>query len=418
VQPENQVPRPLPLFAGHGIEIEYMIVDRERGDVLPLTDRVLHAVAGAYVEEVERGDMAWSNELVLHVIELKTSRPAVDLTGVGRAFQRETQHIDALLAPLGAALMPTAMHPWMDPARETHLWPHGYSEIYAAFDRIFGCSGHGWSNLQSTHINLPFADDGEFELLHAAIRLLLPILPALAASSPLAQGELTGWLDTRLEMYRHNARRIPSVTGLVVPEPVRGRAEYERLILAPMYADVAPHDPDGVLRHEWLNARGAIARFDRNTVEIRVLDTQECPAQDLAIAQGVTAVLRALVQGGFAPLPAQHELATGALARILGDCARSADLAVIDDRAFLRAFAFPERRGQARELWQHLFESLPATAADTAWRPALEFIVARGCLARRIVDAVGPGARRASVRETYRVLCDCLARGERFEGID
>ena len=50
-----------------------------------------------------------------------------------------------------------------------------------------------------------------------------------------------------------------------------------------MYDDIAPLDPDAVLQHEWLNARGAIARFDRNTIELRVLDVQECPRADLAI---------------------------------------------------------------------------------------------------------------------------------------
>ena len=33
-----------------------------------------------------------------------------------------------------------------------------------------------------------------------------------------------------------------------------------------------------------MNSRGAIARFDRNAIEIRVIDVQECPKADLAIA--------------------------------------------------------------------------------------------------------------------------------------
>lgn len=413
----NDAPRPLSLFTGHGIEIEYMIVDGAHRDVLPLTDRVLHAVAGEYVEEVERGDLAWSNELVLHVIELKCNGPARDLAGLADAFQREVRAVDALLAPLGGRLMPTAMHPWMNPHLETRLWPHGHNEIYAAFDRIFDCTGHGWSNLQSMHVNLPFADDGEFERLHAAIRCLLPILPALAASSPLAQWELTGYLDTRLEMYRHNASRIPAVTGLVIPEAVRNRREYEQQILAPMYAAIAPHDPEGILRHEWLNARGAIARFDRHTIEIRVLDTQECPQQDLAIAAGTCAVLRAFTEGGLAPLAAQHALATPALARVFNDCVRDADEAVIGDRDYLAVLGFPERRGCARDLWQHLLETIPAGRGEDPWRTDLAFILREGCLARRIRRAVG-GGRRSHVQETYRVLCECLAQGRRFEGID
>lgn len=413
----NDTATPLSLFAGYGIEIEYMIVDRDQLHVLPLTDRVLHAAAGDFVEEVASGDTAWTNELVLHVIELKTNGAATTLAGVAGVFQQELQRMDGILATLGGRLMPTAMHPWMNPLLETRLWPHGYNEVYAAFDRIFDCRGHGWSNLQSMHINLPFADDAEFGQLHAAIRCLLPILPALAASSPLAQWELTGYLDTRLEMYRHNSRRIPSITGLVVPEPARSRQDYEQKVLAPMFADIAPHDPEGVLRFEWLNARGAIARFDRNTIEIRVLDTQECPDMDFAVAGGVCAALRALVAGAIAPLPAQDAMATGELADIFNDVVRSADDAVIDNRDYLRLFRFPERRAQARELWQHLLESLPRGELEPGWRENLDFILRDGCLARRIRRAAGPGARRSHVQETYRALCGCLAQGRRFEGI-
>ena len=42
------------------------------------------------------------------------------------------------------------------------------------------------------HVNLPFADDAQFARLHAAIRLVLPLLPALAASSPIAEGSVIG----------------------------------------------------------------------------------------------------------------------------------------------------------------------------------------------------------------------------------
>ena len=121
--------------------------------------------------------------------------------------------------------MPTAMHPWMDP-NDVELWPHGTRVIYDTFDRIFSCKGHGWANLQSLQINLPFAGDEEFARLHAAIRFLLPILPGLAASSPIIDGERNGILDNRLVVYRSNCARIPSVTGEVVPEPIGSIGEY------------------------------------------------------------------------------------------------------------------------------------------------------------------------------------------------
>ena len=110
------------------------------------------------------------------------------LRGFGHPFSRERgrDHRDA--ARNGRAPHARWNAPWMDPERELRLWPHEHSDIYRAFDRIFGCRGHGWANLQSTHLNLPFRGDDEFVLLHDAVRLVLPLVPALAAASPVIDG--------------------------------------------------------------------------------------------------------------------------------------------------------------------------------------------------------------------------------------
>ncbi len=191
----------LRLFQGYGVELEYMVVDAETLQILPVVDRILESVAGTITSEVEMGPLAWSNELVLHVIELKTNGPAPTLEGLDALFQGDVARISEILEGMGGILLPTAMHPWMDPKTETTLWPHEYSPVYESYDRIFGCQGHGWSNLQSTHLNLPFGDDEEFGRLHASIRLLLPLLPALAASSPWwrvdpRESWTTGWSST------------------------------------------------------------------------------------------------------------------------------------------------------------------------------------------------------------------------------
>lgn len=405
-------PAALSLFDGYGIELEYMIVDGHSGDVLPVADRLLAKEAGETTNSVERGDVAWSNELVLHVIELKTNGPAADLDPLANLFLGEVQHVNRRLEEWGGRLMPTAMHPWMDPGRETVLWPHDDREIYATYDRIFDCRGHGWSNLQSMHINLPFAGDAEFRRLHTAIRTLLPIMPAIAASSPLLEGEITGFMDTRLETYRHNARRIPVVTGLVVPEAVNGRREYEQIILAPMYAAIAPLDPMRVLHHEWLNSRGAIARFDRNTIEIRVLDMQETPRIDLAVAAAVVAVLKALTEARWSSPTEQAALSTESLAALFLDHVRNAEEAVIRSTEFLQLFRFPDKDCRAADLWEYLLDE----CGHDDWAGVIRGICRNGCLARRIRRAVGPGGS-TRVKEAYRVLCRCLEEDMMFEGI-
>jgi gamma-glutamyl:cysteine ligase YbdK (ATP-grasp superfamily) len=133
----------------------------------------------------------------------------------------------------------------MDPRTETTLWTASDAAIYATYDRLFDCRRHGWANLQSMHINLPFADDREFERLHTAIRLVLPLIPALAASSPIANGKPTGHRDYRLLQYATHTSRFPSITGDIIPDVVHSRREYEQQVLNPMYDDVAEVRPDG-----------------------------------------------------------------------------------------------------------------------------------------------------------------------------
>lgn len=405
----------LGLFEGFGIEIELMIVDAETLTVRPVADELLKAVAGTYETEVDRGPLCWSNELALHLIELKTNGPVASLDGLHAAFQSDVSEIQSLLAPMGARLLPTGMHPWMAP-EELELWPHEDDVIYSSLHRIFDCRGHGWSNLQSMHVNLPFRDDAELGRLHAAIRLVLPILPALAASSPFVDGRASGFLDTRLQVYRNNAQRIPSVTGRVIPEPVFTRADYERLLQG-IYRDLTPLDPEGILQHEWINARGCIARFDRMALEIRLIDVQECPRMDLAIARGATAVVQALVEETCVDLEEQQAWTELELEQVLLSTIAHADRAIIHDPRFLRAFGLASGPVLAGELWQHLVETQVASRPDHASAVLdLAIILDEGCLARRIASAAGPSPSRKRLREVYGRLAECLSHGESFAG--
>lgn len=405
----------LALFEGIGIELEYMIVDTETLSVRPIADLLLESAAGAPEAEIEMGPLAWSNELARHVVELKTNGPARALAGLDAVFQEHVREVNGRLETHGARLLPTAMHPWMDPHVELELWPHEYNRVYQTFDRIFGCSGHGWANLQSCHVNLPFANDDEFARLHAAIRIILPIIPALAASSPIVDGKVTATLDTRMAVYRTNARRVPSVTGLVVPEPVSSAAEYEERILEPIYRDLAALDPEGILRHEWVNARGAITRFERGAIEIRVIDMQECPAADIAVALAISSAVRAMTEASLGQ--AHERVSTEALAALMFDVIRDGDRAVIEDPDYLALFSADEPVTTA-ELWRDLTDRHLPADTPAASRDVLAILLGEGPLARRILSATGPHPRRDRLREVYGALADCLDEGRIFRPHD
>jgi glutamate---cysteine ligase / carboxylate-amine ligase len=401
----------LGLFQGYGVELEYMIVDRRTLEVRPITDQLFHSVTRTYTSEVERGDVDWSNELALHLVELKGARPFPEITGCAEAFHRNIGELNRLLAPMDAMLLPGAAHPWMNPKTDMRLWPHDNSPIYAAFDRIFNCRGHGWANLQSCHLNLPFANDDEFGRLHAAVRLLLPILPALAASSPLLDGRFAGALDARLREYQHNCEKIPSITGFVIPEPVFTKADYEKKILGRIYDDLRAHDPDGTLCEEWVNARGAIARFERNTIEIRVLDVQECPLADLAIMDLVVRCLQRLVGERWQSFEEQCRFETGELADILDSTIALAENAVIDNARYLTALGSSASALSAGELWADL---LGRVGAPGETRRAIDVIVRKGTLATRILRALDGDFSRPAIADVYTELAGCLAASTPF----
>jgi gamma-glutamyl:cysteine ligase YbdK (ATP-grasp superfamily) len=401
----------LSLFQGFGVELEYMVVAEGSLDVLPIVDELFLQYAGSYVSDIERGPLSWSNELVAHVGELKTAMPVRTLDGVAAAFQRDIQELNRALAGYDARLLPTGMHPWMDPTKETRLWPHDNDVIYQAFDRIFGCSGHGWSNLQSAHLNLPFDGDAEFGKLHAAIRLILPLIPALSASTPFMDGKLGAALDQRLAVYRTNSRRIPSVCGRVIPEPVYTRATYERELLGRIYADIAPFDPEGILQDEFLNARGAIARFGRGSFELRVIDTQECPAHDLAIIALVVTTLEDLVAERWSSGREQASWPTERLADLYDRVVAEGDFAVIDDPSYLAAFGLQIEKASAAEVWHAILEQVVGAPRLAQHLPSLSILTKGGPLARRILRRTGRNPTREKLHEVYAELSESLSLG-------
>ena len=115
---------PLGLFEGAGIELEYMIVSRANLGVLPVADELLKSVAGSYANDYEKEGICWSNELALHVVELKTCDPVSDLAETADLMHRDVLQINDLLADFNGMLLPTGAHPWMDPCTEAKLWPH------------------------------------------------------------------------------------------------------------------------------------------------------------------------------------------------------------------------------------------------------------------------------------------------------
>lgn len=399
------------LFEVFGIELEYMLVNKKNLKIVPQVDELLLLKQGEITSDVENGEIAWSNELVAHVVELKTNGPAKDLKKLSDQFHQNIVEINELLAAKELQLLPTASHPMMNPLTDTQLWKHSYSEVYALYNRIFNCKGHGWANVQSMHINLPFYEDLEFEKLHAAIRVLLPLLPALAASSPIFEAKLTGFKDSRMQVYKTNQKEIPVLAGKVIPERVFSKAAYYKEIFEPINQAIKPYDTEKILEHHFLNSRGAIARFDRNAIEIRVLDLQECPKADLAIAMFVIEVLKWMIDHlDLVQLKLLHE---DELFKILNETIRSAEEANIEHVEFLSVLGFTEKNYTAQEIWKELFEKV-ADKLNEETQQNLQVILKNGSLSTRILKALGENLSEENMVKVYLKLADCLQENKLF----
>ena len=401
------------LFEVFGIELEYMLVNKTSLKVAPIVDELMISKTGAITSDVDNGKIEWSNELVAHVVELKTNGPTADLENLDLLFAENILEINELLEPLNTTLWPTASHPLMNPEMEMKLWQHSYSKIYALYNRIFDCRGHGWSNVQSMHLNLPFYDDIEFGKLHAAVRILLPIIPALSASSPIFEGKNTGFKDARMNVYKTNQKEIPEMTGKVIPERVFNKESYFKKVFEPINKAIKPYDIESILDHHFLNSRGAIARFDRNAIEIRVIDIQECPKADIAIAVLVIEVLKLLVSEELVALEDQKAWHEDDLFEIFNEVIRDAETTLITNNLYLNLFDLDENCTAGR-LWEILYERVKEGISEKH-RNTIEFILKNGSLSTRILNSLGGDFSEGKFQELYSNLGNCLLENTLFK---
>lgn len=404
---------PYRLFEVVGLELEYPIVGADL-EVLHLVEDAFRGLAGRPTSDLEHGEAGFSNELADHVFELKTLVPAASLVAAERALADGVRHFNRYLAERwGARLLPTGMHPFMRP-EEGRIWQRSGRPIYATYDRVFGIGGHGWLNVQSCHVNLPFGEtETDAVRLHEAIRSLLPYLPALAASSPVVEGKLGPAVDNRLTFYGGNQRRVPSISGQVIPEPMASLAAYKRDVLGTIYRDLRAIPEAARLRHEWVNSRGAIVRFMRRAIEIRVLDTQECPAMDVAVAAFLRGALAWLVR-----CLAAGELEPAEQAALVADYRST----VAEGRAARTTAGHLAPAGsRAGDLLASLLdrarEELPADERPYVDRVAER--LATGNLSERIRARVEPlpeRHREGALREIYAELAVCLDQNRPWAG--
>lgn len=401
------------LFEVFGIELEYMLVSNSSFRINPIVDKLFIKKNGEITSDIDNGKIEWSNELVAHVVELKTNGPTAHLNDLDELFLENIQEINTILREFDTKLLSGAAHPFMNPKTETVLWKHHYSKIYNLYNRIFDCSGHGWSNVQSMHINLPFFNDEEFEKLHAAIRILLPIIPGISASSPVLDGDFTGYKDSRMHYYKTNQKEIPQMTGKVMPEQVFTKEDYIQKIFKPINEVIMPFDTEKILDQHFLNSRGAIARFDRNAIEIRVIDIQENPLADVSIAILIIEVLKVLISEELVSLEDQKNWHEDALFQIFDQVIKNAETTLIIDETYLAIFDL-KSPVEVRRIWQKLYERVKSQI-PRKHQVTIEFILQHGSLSSRLLKAICNDFSEGNLTKVYSQLTECLQNNTMFK---
>lgn len=279
-----------------GPEHEFSIVNNEL-KAQPIVDKIMKDFHGTIVNFVQLPNFTFGKELQLHVMEIKPNDPFESPIDFEETMQEAVLTIqDFLQRKYHAHLLGTGMHPLLR-LEETSIWPHRHRQIYQAYSKIFNLKRHGWLNIQSFQLNLPYSNEANGVLLHNALAYICAYLPAIAASSPIYEGKFGENADNRLRFYKENQREIHSIVGNVVPEFVSSITQYRKSVIGKYSSDLAAAGADKtLLNRDWVNSRGVIFRFDRRALEIRVMDEQECVKSDVALSCFIRAASRGLMQ--------------------------------------------------------------------------------------------------------------------------
>jgi gamma-glutamyl:cysteine ligase YbdK (ATP-grasp superfamily) len=288
-----------------GPEHEYSLVDKDL-KVLPITDKIIKDYCGRMVNFIELPNFTFGKEMQLHVMEIKANQPFKSPSEFEETMHSAVLSLSEIVEKYGANLLGTGMHPLMN-LNDTVVWPHYHRKIYREYSKIFNLKQHGWLNIQSFHLNLPYQKEADAIQIHNQLANLCAYLPAISASSPIFEGKTGPDLDNRLQFYKVNQKEVPSVTGNVIPQYAAALTQYKLDVIERYSTDLANAGVGKTLLHrEWVNSRGLIFRFDRSALEIRVIDEQECVKSDVALACFIRSALRGLIASNAKLLPREN----------------------------------------------------------------------------------------------------------------
>ena len=373
--------------------------------MLPVVDKIIKDFCGRIVNFVEQSNFTFGKELQLHVMEVKPNKPFKSPDDFVETMQNAVLTLSEFLErKYKAHLLGMGMHPLLK-LEETGVWPHRHRQIYKVMSKIFNLKQHGWLNVQSFQLNIPYENEKDAFLLHNNLADVCAYLPAICASSPIYEGRHGEYVDNRLSFYMLNQKEVPSITGDVIPERVCSFDQYQREIIGKYSSDLASAGANTLLlSKDWVNSRGVIFRFDRRALEIRVMDEQECIKSDVALSCFIRALLRGLMKEK--PKLLSHDILVKDFNSVI--------------RNGLEARVSHPNGHSAREVCRH-FLKIASENASAEEKPYLSLIRKRiefGSLSEIIKEKVQRRAQKTDFKEAvvdvYSKLLSCLTSNEPY----
>jgi gamma-glutamyl:cysteine ligase YbdK (ATP-grasp superfamily) len=386
-----------------GPEHEYALVNQDLKP-LPISDKIIKDYCGRTINFIELPDFTFGKELQLHVMEIKANHPFKGPVEFEATMHKAASTLNQIVEKHGAKLLGTGMHPFLK-FQDTAVWPHYHRKIYSEYGKIFNFQQHGWLNIQSFHLNLPYQKEADATQIHNQLANLCTYLPAITASSPIFESKIGPDVDNRLQFYKVNQKEVPSITGDVIPEYVSSLEEYKHDVIGRYSKGLADAGADKtLLNREWVNSRGIIFRFDRCALEVRVMDEQECVKMDVALSCFIRAALRGLIAVDAELLP--HPVLVKDFNAVVKDG--------------LNAVVSSPNGKTARQVCMHYLK-LAEENADVEEKKYLPFVQRRiegGNLSELIRGRVLRRAEKTCFQEAivdvYSTLINCLGNNEPF----
>jgi len=170
-----------------GPEHEFSLVNKELKP-LPIADKIIKDYCGKTINFVKLPAFTFGKEMQLHVMEIKANSPFKSPIDFEATMQKALSTLNQIIGKHDAQLLGTGMHPLLK-LKETAIWPHYHRKIYQEYGKIFSLDQHGWLNVQSFHLNLPYNKQTDAIQTHNLLANLCAYLPALTASSPIYEGK-------------------------------------------------------------------------------------------------------------------------------------------------------------------------------------------------------------------------------------